>query len=494
MLGTALHRAFHVEGARSYRALNSFIWSAIALSIALMIVEPFFPEWSSALATLDWAFLVLFAVEVCLRILSYRPPTLTVLSLTGRQRIHTEIWGRFAYALTPLILFDIAAVLALVPALRGLRALRLLRLLRTIKIFRYKNPFEGIFAAFKSDKLLFMFALGFLASEILLGGICFYFIERGNQPDLSLLDSFWWAIVTITTVGFGDITPYTVVGRTLASFLMVGGMFTLALFAGIVGHSLLGVVLGIREEQFRMSGYSDHIIVCGFEKGNEILLEALEKEVQDHPREIVIFSPHERPPTVPVDFMWVEGEPTRETELDKVRVAYAHAVIIAAERSVPPQHADATTILATFTLRSYLSKHSLTKNRRRPLHIVCEILDSENARHAFRAGADEVIETSAVGASLLGHSVMHPGLSGATSGMLLFGEHNLYAGNVPAEIQLPATFGPVMNELKTTYGVLSYGVLQDENEHIINPPHDFELKEGMRILYLARKEVLPIAT
>ena len=56
---------------------------------------------------------------------------------------------------------------------------------------------------------------------------------------------------------------------------------TVALFAGIVGHSLLNAVLSIREEQFRMSGYVDHVIVCGYERGSDLLLRALQDELSD---------------------------------------------------------------------------------------------------------------------------------------------------------------------------------------------------------------------
>ena len=71
---------------------------------------------------------------------------------------------------------------------------------------------------------------------------------------------------------------YEPVGRVVAGFLMVGGMFFLALFAGIVGHTMLHAVLTIREEAFRMSSIIDHVVICGYEPGTRLLLDAIEEE------------------------------------------------------------------------------------------------------------------------------------------------------------------------------------------------------------------------
>ena len=86
--------------------------------------------------------------------------------------------------------------------------------------------------------------------------------------------------MTVTTVGFGDITPVTGLGRIIAAVMMVAGMFTLALFAGIVGSSLVSGMLSIREEQFRMSEYVNHVIVCGHDESTRLLLDALARELE----------------------------------------------------------------------------------------------------------------------------------------------------------------------------------------------------------------------
>jgi len=487
-----LHAAFHDPRTQVYRVVESVVWILILLSIALLIAEPFFPAGSRGdqiLQKLDRTLLSLFAIEVTLRILTYRPPQLEVFKKPPLGRLRTEIFSRIRFALTPMMLIDILTVLALVPALRGLRVLRLLRLLRTARLFRYANPFQGLMHAFEEDRLLFTFAFSVLGVETILGGISLFLVERYANPEISTVgDGLWWALVTITTVGFGDITPVTTVGRFIGGAMMVGGLFTLALFAGVVGHSLLHAVLSIREEQFRMSGYVNHIIVCGYEMGSGMLLDVLSTEINLEEQRVVLFGPYERPRGLPPEFMWVQGDPTKESELDKARIAHASTVIVTGSRRVKPQAADATTILTVFTIRSALTKNPLTSKRKKPVRIITEILDSENVQHARAAGSDEVIETRRVGYSLLAHTVVYPGVADATSRVVFSGNQNLYVGELPEGVTTPATFDQVSEHIRASTGCLVIGVRDpDTGAETINPHAAALVKPGTEVLYLSRE-------
>ena len=183
-----------------------------------------------------------------------------------------------------------------------------------------------------------------------------------------------------------------------------------------------------------MSDYVNHVVLCGYDESTRLLLAALagEPDLRDSP--IVIFDHHERPRDLAPGYFWVQGDPTKESELDKVRLTHASAVIVSGERDVSPQVADAKTILITFTIRSYIAKHrKQIQARRSPLYLVVEILDSENVDHAVTAGADEVIETRKIGYSMIAHAVGFHGTAKAMSGVLLSGAHNVYIGKLPRQ-------------------------------------------------------------
>ena len=468
----------------------------ILISIGLFSVElvPGATE-RPVLRAVDRGLLALFAVEYLLRVLTYTPPELSVFHRPRLGLLRVHVIGRLRYMLHPMLLVDLVTIAALVPELRGLRALRLLRVLRGARVFRYGNPFTGLFHAFERDRLLFALAFTFLLAQVGLGGGSLYLIERELNAGInSFADGAWFALVTITTVGFGDVSSVTPVGRAVTSVLMVSGMFTLALFAGIIGHSLLNAVLSVREEQFRMSSYVNHIVVCGYEQGMHLLLDTLitEDPTPDaEPPKIVLIADSERPPEIPAELYWVRGDPTKESELDKVRLEGAAAAVIAGARRTTPQHADAVTLLTVFTIRSYLEKRKLTAQRHKPLYLVAEILDSENVEHARAAGADEVIETRRLGFSLLARAIEHHGTADTLSQVVLRGRSSLYVGALPPEL-----VGRPYSELTRTLDLRSRGGLiigvtdaRSGAEHV-NPSDDLVLEAEMRVLYLAEERLM----
>lgn len=505
-----LHNAFHKPKTRAYRIVDGTVWALVLFSLLLLLAEVVFDNWSQEIGPgraahavkivqlVDYVVLGLFALELFLRLISFQPPTLQVFRHRARSTAFVHVFARLRYLLHPMQLVDLVTVVAVVPALRGLRLLRLLRLLKSPRLFPYGNPFKGIVHAFEGDRVLFIVAFTALGVETILGGLTFYLVEKDTPGSAvqSAADGLWWALVTLTTVGYGDYSPVTAVGRFIGGFMMVGGMFTLALFAGIVGHSLLNAVLSVREEGFRMSGYVNHIIVCGFEDSTAPLLKALREEIDVDDRRVVLFADHKRPHDLPPEFLWVEGNPRRESELDKVRLTHASSVVIVGSRELEPSIADASTILIAFTIRSYLSKQPEASERQRPLQIIAEILDEENASHARASGIDEVIETRRVGFSMISHSVMFPGVGDLTGRVVALGENNFYTGILEGDDATHEHFGELAEALRHKYGILVLGWREPSTttgpgtEHV-NPSDSDKVPSGAEVIYLAELPVLP---
>lgn len=492
-----IQTAFHDRGAASFRIVEGVVWCLIVVSCGLLFLDAGLDvnhEKYYWLLWVDRAVLIAFAIEISLRVVTYTPPEVGFFKFNRTRRKWMHVQGRLRYCLEPINLIDLFTVMALLPALRGLRAIRLLRLIRTPNWFPYTNPVASIIRAFRDNALLYGFAFSALGLATFLGGVTMFFVERGDPTSKvqTLGDGLWWAIVTLTTVGFGDITPATNLGRIVAGGLMISGMFALAMFAGIVGHTLLRSVLRIREEQFRMTNYLNHVVVCGYNPGARMLLDELCLEYRSREADLVVFSDGDRPVDIPPEFIWVEGNPTKESELPKARIAHAKAVLVVGFRHLSPQAADAITILTVFTLRSYLHSHPDNQTRTAPLYIIAEILEEENVSHVRAAGADEVIESTRLGFSLMSHALTMPGTSEVISRVATSGAHSLYMAPLPAVYETPLSFEDLAKRFKQETGALVIGV-RDVGADIdrLNPDADFSVQKGLAILYLAEAAIEP---
>ena len=491
-----LKALFHDSESRGYRFFSIFVWIMILLSLLVSIVEFSLGSDHSlkgVLLVFDRIVLWFFTVELLFRVVTYEPPALSFFKQSGWRHSATQLSGRLIYCLTPLMIIDFLTVVSLFPALRGLRALRILRLFRTTRVFSYSRPFRGWVRALNDHYLLFAISFSILGSWTLMGGVSIYLIEGDfNSKINSISDGLWWAIVTLTTVGYGDMSPVTTLGRIVGGILMVAGMFILALFAGVVGRTLLQTFLSVSQEQFRMTHRLGHIVVCGYEPGARMLLDSIEEEFGNQEQDVVIFADGERHTGISPFFSWLSGDPTKESELAKVRLPYASAVVLVGSRKVQPQHADATTILTAFTIRSYMGKQLLVKKRKKPLYLVAEILDAENVGHAMAAGVDEVIETTRLGFSLLAHAITMPGTAEVVSRVAGFGANSLYVGRVPETLEMPMSFGALANRIKADFGALLMGVCGPNGVYQINPEEDVVITGEQQLVYLSTRQILPL--
>lgn len=180
-------------------------------------------EYASALKALEWTFTILFSIEYFLRLYSIGRPMRYALSFYG-------VIDLLAVLPTYLSLLFVGSQYLVV-----IRVLRLLRVFRVLKIVKYLHEMEELVRALRASLrkiLVFLFAVMLVA---VMAGSLMYVIE-GQQNDeyTSIPKSIYWAVVTMTTVGYGDISPETPLGQLLATLLMVMGYGIIAVPTGIV--------------------------------------------------------------------------------------------------------------------------------------------------------------------------------------------------------------------------------------------------------------------
>ncbi|MEX6723364.1 ion transporter [Parapedomonas caeni] len=212
-------------------------WCIIALivSSAVVIVASTVPAQAARFGTvftgIERATLVVFALEYALRL------WVSVERLEARGQ--TPLRARLAYMVTPFALIDLAAV---VPALvewatgGGLEFLLLLRLLRLFKLARYSTALDSLIRVLRSE-LKALAAAGFvMVIMVFMAATVMYVIERHAQPAAfgSIPAAMWWSVVTLATLGYGDVVPVTLLGKLVAGLVIMGGLAFFAIPIGII--------------------------------------------------------------------------------------------------------------------------------------------------------------------------------------------------------------------------------------------------------------------
>ena len=155
----------------------------------------------------------------------------------------TGLKARIRYIFSFYGLIDLVAILpfyiqAFFPGL-DLRVLRALRLLRILKLNHYNSALDDLFGAIIEEKKSFLTTLYIFSVAFVLSSSLIYYAEHKVQPEdfRSIPDAMYWSIITLTTVGYGDVSPITVFGKSIAAITAIFGVVVVALLTGIVANS-----------------------------------------------------------------------------------------------------------------------------------------------------------------------------------------------------------------------------------------------------------------
>ncbi|MDI1244618.1 MAG: ion transporter [Rhodoferax sp.] len=210
---------------RAGRLFDQVLIAVILASVAVVVadsVDHIHVRFHDGLMLAEWFFTLLFTLEYLARLSCVRHPWRYVLSFYGMVDL---------LALLPTYL---ALLVPEVGALIDVRILRLLRVFRVFKLTAYVSEYQALGQALRASKRKIMVFLAAVLMIVLVVGTLMYVVEGPANGFTSIPTSVYWAITTMTTVGFGDITPKTDLGRLIASAMMLLGWGTLAVPTGIV--------------------------------------------------------------------------------------------------------------------------------------------------------------------------------------------------------------------------------------------------------------------
>jgi voltage-gated potassium channel len=172
--------------------------------------------------------------------------------------------------------------IAILPSYRGLRILRILVLFRAFKMLRYAKSLTGFLFVLKNKKFELITLMTLSAFFIFIAGIMLYVFEGNNQnPNIhNLFDAFYWALVTIATVGYGDIAPMTTEGRAVSMIIILMGIGLISFFTSIIVSSFNERLSVLREDRVvqEIGKKSGLTVICGYGRLGRLVAHGLKKE------------------------------------------------------------------------------------------------------------------------------------------------------------------------------------------------------------------------
>lgn len=221
------------------RVFDVFIMTLISLNVIAVILETVKSLFHYRLFfyTFEVFSVSVFTIEYLLRLWT----------CTTNNRFKSHIKGRIRFAMTPLVLVDLMAILPfylpmVIPLdLRFIRAVRLFRLFRLFKMGRYSESLKTLGNVLKEKKEELLITVFVVFILLVIASSLMYFIENEAQPQVfsSIPAAMWWGVATLTTVGYGDVFPITPIGKLLGAIIAIMGIGMFALPAGILGSGFV---------------------------------------------------------------------------------------------------------------------------------------------------------------------------------------------------------------------------------------------------------------
>jgi voltage-gated potassium channel len=274
------------------KIFDAFMFVLVLLSVGILLYD-IQNDVHPLLEDFDFYFITtIFAIEYLIRLWVYNDIHKIIIAeyeeanFVGREfnlkKVLKEIiLKKWEYIKSPFAIIDLLAIL---PGYRPLRIFRIFVIFRLFKLLRYTksiNTFIEVLANKKFELFILFVAVSFVT---FIGGAVIYVFEAHYNPKIdSLFDAVYWSLITISTVGYGDITPVTKEGKVLTMILIIFGIGFISFATSIIASAFTEKLEELKAERVvrLIKGMSDVYLICGFSNEAEILCERFKKENQD---------------------------------------------------------------------------------------------------------------------------------------------------------------------------------------------------------------------
>ncbi len=390
---------------------------------------------------------------------------------------------KFEYIMSPLAIIDL---LALLPSFRAFRILRIFLLFRLFKLFRYArsiNEFMKVLIDKKFEIFTLIFLVGFI---VFVSSVAIYVFEGELQESKinTFFDALYWSLVTVSTVGYGDIFPITSEGRFIAIILIISGIAVISFSTSIVASAFSEKLYELKESRLKaeVEKINNYIVICGFGRVGQIMAKKL-YEAGD--KFVIVDSDRQKIELAKSrNFLALEADAKKSFVLNELGIGSGAKTILCLTNN------DMVNIYIT------LSARSLDKN----IKIISRVSSKVSEKKFFLAGANRVIypfETTALAATeYMGQPVAFEAIHEIVSGTkkVLVEDIEIKEGSFLDNTQ-------VGNINFDKFKVILFGVLRKNNldldlgnyfdlstkHFIFNPKSNFLLKSGDSLIVFGNK-------
>lgn len=294
---------------------------------------------------------------------------------------------------------------------------------------------------------------------IVAGGITVHLFELADNPAfINYTDSIWWAIVTVTTTGYGDITPQTGWGRLVAGAMMLAGIVVISLLTASISSILVSRKIQTQRGLMTIKA-KNHIIICGYYQTLPRVVRSITTSSPGTP--VVLLNDFEQDgiDIILSEFsksgvQFVRGNQSSEVFLEKAQIKTARAVLILPDKS----HHKSGTRLDEMTLMTVMSARQMNPD----VKIFAHVSDPDLIQHLKRAGVDGFLLSDEFSGEMMASFILQPGTTQTVKAMLsLEKDTQLKTREIPRTL-VGKTYGDLLTHFKAEHNLLVIGFMSQE--------------------------------